>query len=98
MTEQEPNENPTLLKLGDVAELLQVTTRQLKEQSRRGTFPKLLRISRKQWRVDRAEFEAWKDGKWKGPEELPASAPAPAPKPVTPPRHRRERRERRKGA
>ena len=93
MTEQAPIESPTMLKLEEVAAELRVTTRSLKEQARRGAFP-ARRVSRKNWRVDRTEFEAWKAGTW-----APASPPAPAHVPaLPPPPKRRERRQRRKGA
>jgi predicted DNA-binding transcriptional regulator AlpA len=50
----------TMLRAKDVAQQLQVTIRALRRMSDNGEFPKLIRLSARQWRVNRVEFESWK--------------------------------------
>lgn len=53
-------------RLVDVARSFGRTVSSLRALSRRGEFPRLFRLSRNDWRVERRALEAWAESRWSG--------------------------------
>ncbi|MBI4021307.1 MAG: helix-turn-helix domain-containing protein [Candidatus Aenigmarchaeota archaeon] len=56
-----------LLTLDEVARRLRVPPATLKRWSALGRFPRLLRLSRRHYRVRAEDLDAWLDGRWTEP-------------------------------
>ena len=59
-----PDCTPSLLNLCEVAKGLDVKLETLVKMSARGEFPRVMRLTKRVWRVDRAEYLAWLDTAW----------------------------------
>lgn len=55
-------------RLADVAALLGRSAQGLRHMAMRGEFPRLFRLSRNDWRVERTELERWAAGRWQSSE------------------------------
>lgn len=51
-------------RLADVAAVLGRSVQGLRQMAMRGEFPRLFRLSRNDWRVEKLELEAWAAGRW----------------------------------
>lgn len=78
-----------LLPLQAAAAELHVKPQLLRRMARRGQFPELLRVTQKHCLVRRADFEAWKAGRWTRAEETRAALVAEVVRGERHPRNRR---------
>ena len=63
-------------RLADVAAALACAVQRLRNLARRGEFPRLFKLSRNDWRVQKADLELWAQGRWECAQSLQVRAQA----------------------